>query len=227
MLIFFKLIVEEALNNSIGKEISKTSPRYTLSDIYTSGGKPFAIEDKVSDKLLYITNVHHTFNELLASKHVYPYYDYILLNVHDAYLHPRRPRGPFSIHKYNSSFIFIVNDPQDKCRSFCKILKYLCGEKNPDIKAKNYIEQLFKSEGDEIAIQKEEVIGDTIILKHRATKIMVDGNHQGYFLLCSHPTTSRGSHLHLYIEYIPLVNDIESGTSPRTHGDTKSVSFHR
>jgi hypothetical protein len=54
-----------------------------------------------------------------------PAQDCILFNVYEAYIHPRRPRGPFSIHKYNSSFVFVVNETQDKCKAFCKVMKYL------------------------------------------------------------------------------------------------------
>lgn len=176
------------------------------------GGKPFVLEDKIPEKLLYIVNVHHTFNELNVSKYIYPHYDYILLNVHEAYLHPRQPRGPFSIKKYNSSFVFIVNEPQDRCRSFCKILKYLCGEKNPDVKARNYIDQLVKNEEDEINFQKEELKSETVVLKYKANRIMTDGNHIGYFLLCNQSSSTRHSHLHHYIEFIPLANDIEAGS---------------
>ena len=43
-----------------------------------------------------------------------PSQDCILFNVYEAYIHPRRPRGPFSIHKYNSSFVFVVNEAQEK-----------------------------------------------------------------------------------------------------------------
>lgn len=79
------------------KETNKFSPRYTLSEVYTNGGKPFIIEDKVPEKLLWITNIHHNFNETATVKSVYPFYDYILINVQEAYLHPRKPRGPFNI----------------------------------------------------------------------------------------------------------------------------------
>lgn len=52
---------------------------------------------------------------------------------------------------------------------------------------------------------------------------MVDGNSIGHFLFCSHPSSSRGkNHLHYYIEFIPLVNDIQAGTT--THRLSKSKS---
>ena len=61
-------------------------------------------------------------------------------------------------------------------------MKYLCGEKNPDIKAQHYIEQLLKSEDDEITNTKE-LLGDSILLKYKASRIMVDGNQIGFFTM--------------------------------------------
>jgi hypothetical protein len=124
-----------SVHSKKGKKTSQSqitvSPRYTLSEVYANNGKPFVVEENISDKLLYLINIHHSFHETSASKTFYPHSDYLLLNVHEAYLHPRSPRGPFSIKKYNTSFVFIIDEQQDKSRSFCKILKYLGGEKNP------------------------------------------------------------------------------------------------
>ena len=76
-----------------------------------------------------------------------------------------------------------MNDPQEKARSFCKALKYLCGEKNPDVKAQHYIDQLFKNELEEIVTQKEEVKKQHILGKHKASMVKVDGNPMGYFFI--------------------------------------------
>ena len=142
---------------------------------------------------------------------LHPSQDCILFNVYEAYIHPRRPRGPFAIHKYNSSFVFVVNETQEKWKSFCKVMKYLWGEKNPDIKAQHYIEQLLKSEGEEI-VNAKEAAEDTILMKHRASRIMIDGNQIGYFVIWNQPATSKTvGHLNYYIEFISLVNDSDSG----------------
>lgn len=168
--------------------------------MYIYGGKPLPLDEKISEKLLDIVNVHHTFNEMAVSKYIYPYYDYILLNVHEAYIHPRKGRAAFNIKKYNSSFIFIVNEAQEKSRSFCKILKYLCGE-NPDIKTKNYIDQLFRNNGEDIEFTREEVKGENLVGKYRAEKLKVDGNELGYFLIAGQKGNS--------IEWIGLINEID------------------
>lgn len=176
-----------------------------------------------------IINIHHNFLEKKCSKYAYPYFDYILLNVHEAYLHPRKPRGPFSIQKYNCCLNFIINEPQERCRSFCKILKYLCGEKNPDIKAQNYIDQLFKNEEEEILTQKELVQGDNVLLKYKTSRLLVDGNCMGYFLLWEYNSNQRTTPgLHGYIEFVSLINDIEN-TTGSIHGSAKfkgSISAH-
>jgi len=207
----------------VEKDTSKKSPRYTLSDVYINNGKPFSTEVKISDKLMCVVNAHHRFNETQLSKSIFPHYDYLLVNVHDAYMHPRKPRGPFSIKKFYSSFVFIINDPQDRCRSFWKVLKYLWGEKNPDIKSQNYIDQLFKSEDEEISYQKE-VLGDTILNKCKASRIMTDGNQNGLFLVWSSDNGSKTSHLHQYFEYICLINDL--GTSNEASVQNTSFLSH-
>lgn len=155
---------------------------YPISDVYSYSGKPIPIDDKNTDKLLFVTTLYQKFKDSESSRYFYDSYDFLLVNTHEVYFHPRKPRAGYTVHKANASYSFIVNEPQDRCRSFCKVLKYIHSEKNPDVKAHNYIEQLLKTEAKEIAMQKENQ-GDTIILQHRASRIMVDGNQTGYFLL--------------------------------------------
>ena len=77
------------------------------------------------------------------------------------------------------------------------------------MKAKKYIEQLMRNESENIDFHKEEILGDTVILKAKASRILVDGNQTGYFVLCSYNPEGVTSSLHYYVEFVPLVNGIQ------------------
>ena len=62
------------------------------------------------------------------------------------------------------------------------MLKYIYNEKNPDVKSQNYINQLLKTEGKEVTKHKE-LLGETVVAKYKANRILVDGMQTGYFMI--------------------------------------------
>ena len=203
---------------------SGTTTGYPISDAYVYSGKAIPAEDKSSERLMHLTNMYQKFKDSNDSKYFNTNHDFMIVNVYETYLHPRKPRGGFNVKKENDLFLFIVNEPQDRSRSFWKALKYLYTEKNPDIKAQNYIEQLLKNEAKEIASHKE-ILGDIMVFNYRANRILTDGFQTGYFSLWSHPTSSRSSHISYYIEYIPFINNTPNANKYSGLGWSSSGSF--
>lgn len=107
-------------------------------------------------------------------------------------------------------------------------MKYLNTE-NPDARAKKYLEQLQKTELEKLTIQKEEVLGETVIVRCKAERITTDGNQIGYFMLCTHSneTSDTPKMSDYYIEYQPFVNEINGEGFHYSLSDVTEVSSYR